>query len=75
MRLGMVGLGKMGANMALRLMRGEHEVVAFDVDPAAVAVPTAHITAPARPGHRDRPGATAALAAPVECFSPSSSSL
>ena len=27
MRLGMVGLGKMGANMARRLLRGGHEVV------------------------------------------------
>ena len=36
MRLGMVGLGKMGANMSLRLMRGGHEIVAFDVDKAAV---------------------------------------
>ena len=32
----MVGLGKMGANMTLRLLRGGHEVVAFDVDPGAV---------------------------------------
>jgi len=33
MRLGMVGLGKMGANMALRLMRGGHEVVGSDLSP------------------------------------------
>ncbi|GAC1431030.1 MAG: decarboxylating 6-phosphogluconate dehydrogenase [Terriglobales bacterium] len=31
MRLGMVGLGKMGANMARRLMRGGHEVVGSDL--------------------------------------------
>ena len=31
MRLGMVGLGKMGANMALRLMRGGHEIVGSDL--------------------------------------------
>ena len=37
MKLAMIGLGKMGANMARRLMRGGHEVVAFDLDPAAVA--------------------------------------
>ncbi len=36
MRIGMVGLGRMGANMTTRLLRGGHEVVAFDVDPAAV---------------------------------------
>jgi 6-phosphogluconate dehydrogenase len=33
MRLGMVGLGKMGANMARRLMRGGHEVVVTDLSP------------------------------------------
>jgi 6-phosphogluconate dehydrogenase len=31
MKIGMVGLGRMGANMAQRLMRGGHEVVAFDI--------------------------------------------
>jgi 6-phosphogluconate dehydrogenase len=31
MRLGMVGLGKMGANMTRRLMRGGHEVVVADL--------------------------------------------
>ncbi|HEU4401439.1 MAG TPA: decarboxylating 6-phosphogluconate dehydrogenase [Candidatus Polarisedimenticolia bacterium] len=36
MRVGMVGLGRMGANMARRLMRGGHEVVAFDLDPGNV---------------------------------------
>jgi 6-phosphogluconate dehydrogenase len=30
MRLGMIGLGKMGGNMTERLLRGGHEVVAFD---------------------------------------------
>ena len=32
----MVGLGRMGANMSRRLLGGGHEVVAYDVDPAAV---------------------------------------
>ncbi|MHB1223650.1 MAG: phosphogluconate dehydrogenase (NAD(+)-dependent, decarboxylating) [Gemmatimonadaceae bacterium] len=36
MRIGMVGLGKMGANMTTRLLRAGHEVVAFDRDPDAV---------------------------------------
>ena len=36
MQLGMVGLGRMGANMAERLMRGGHEVVGYD--PASAAV-------------------------------------
>src|SRR5271157_4595027 len=31
MKLGMVGLGKMGANMTRRLMRGGHEVVVSDL--------------------------------------------
>ena len=37
MKLAMIGLGRMGGNMARRLMRGGHEIVAFDRDPAAVA--------------------------------------
>ena len=36
MQLGMVGLGKMGANMTTRLVRGGHEVVAFDRSADAV---------------------------------------
>src|SRR5256714_10732201 len=31
MQLGMIGLGRMGANMVRRLMRGGHECVAFDL--------------------------------------------
>lgn len=34
MRIGMVGLGKMGGNMAERLRRGGHDVVGYDRDPA-----------------------------------------
>jgi 6-phosphogluconate dehydrogenase len=33
MKLAMIGLGRMGANMARRLLRGGHEVVACDVYP------------------------------------------
>ncbi|KAK0346207.1 hypothetical protein LTR94_007334 [Friedmanniomyces endolithicus] len=33
----MIGLGRMGANIARRLMRGGHEIVAFDRDAAAIA--------------------------------------
>ena len=36
MRIGMVGLGRMGANMTTRLLRGGHEVIAYDVDGEAV---------------------------------------
>ncbi|WP_118857705.1 phosphogluconate dehydrogenase (NAD(+)-dependent, decarboxylating) [Sphingomonas mesophila] len=37
MKLAMLGLGRMGGNMARRLMKAGHQVVAFDRDPAAVA--------------------------------------
>jgi 6-phosphogluconate dehydrogenase len=36
MQLGMVGLGRMGANMTRRLMRGGHELVVSDLSPEAV---------------------------------------
>jgi 6-phosphogluconate dehydrogenase len=41
MQLGMVGLGKMGANMTTRLIRGGHEVVVYDRDTKAVATAAA----------------------------------
>jgi 6-phosphogluconate dehydrogenase len=37
MELGIVGLGRMGANMARRLMGDGHRIVAYDVNPAAVS--------------------------------------
>ncbi len=36
MRLGMIGLGRMGGNMVRRLLRGGHECVAFDLNPQTV---------------------------------------
>jgi len=36
MQIGMVGLGRMGANMVLRLLRGGHQCVVFDHAPQAV---------------------------------------
>jgi len=36
MQLGMVGLGRMGANMTRRLMRGGHQLVVSDLSPEAV---------------------------------------
>jgi 6-phosphogluconate dehydrogenase len=36
MQLGMIGLGRMGANMVRRLLKGGHECVVFDVFPKAV---------------------------------------
>src|SRR5437867_2430735 len=37
MELGMVGLGRMGGNMARRLLRGGHRCVAYDRDAKKVA--------------------------------------
>jgi 6-phosphogluconate dehydrogenase len=37
MQLGMVGLGRMGANLVRRLMRDGHTCVVFDVNPESVA--------------------------------------
>ena len=37
MELGIVGLGRMGANMARRLMKDGHKIVAYDVNPDAIA--------------------------------------
>jgi 6-phosphogluconate dehydrogenase len=37
MQLGMIGLGRMGANMARRLMRGGHHCVVYDRSPDTVA--------------------------------------
>ena len=36
MQLGMIGLGRMGANMVRRLLRGDHECVVFDMSSQAV---------------------------------------
>ncbi|MDQ6607918.1 MAG: NAD(P)-binding domain-containing protein, partial [Actinomycetota bacterium] len=37
MQLGMVGLGRMGANMVRRLMRAGHDCVVYDVREESVA--------------------------------------
>ena len=37
MQLGMIGLGRMGANMVRRLVRHGHQCVVFDMSPNAVA--------------------------------------
>ena len=36
MELGMIGLGRMGANMTERLIRGGHRVIVHDIDSAAI---------------------------------------
>ena len=40
MEFGLVGLGRMGANMARRLVAGGHRVVTYDLDATAVATST-----------------------------------
>ncbi|MFI0843764.1 phosphogluconate dehydrogenase (NAD(+)-dependent, decarboxylating) [Mesorhizobium sp. IMUNJ 23232] len=37
MQIGMMGLGRMGANMVRRLLRDGHECVVYDINPASVA--------------------------------------
>ena len=36
MQIGMIGLGRMGANMVRRLLTGGHQCVVFDMSPKAV---------------------------------------
>ena len=47
MKIGLVGLGRMGANMTLRLLRARHAVVGFDQTRAAVEAVGAQGAAPA----------------------------
>ena len=42
MEIGMIGLGRMGGNMAQRLLKGGHRVVTYDANPDAVAVSQGH---------------------------------
>jgi 6-phosphogluconate dehydrogenase len=37
MQIGMIGLGRMGANMVHRLLRAGHQCVVYDINPKAVA--------------------------------------
>ncbi len=60
MELGMVGLGRMGANMAQRLVRGGHRVVGFDPSEAARSAAAGRGVAIAT----DLAGVVAALPAP-----------
>ena len=47
MQIAMLGLGRMGANMAQRLLRGGHKVVVYDVDPGRATELAAHGATPA----------------------------
>ena len=42
MQIGMIGLGRMGANMVRRLLQGGHECVAYDPKPEAVQAVAAY---------------------------------
>ena len=52
MKIGMIGLGRMGGNMAERLRRRGHEVVGFDHDPAVSKVASLADLAAALPAPR-----------------------
>jgi 6-phosphogluconate dehydrogenase len=60
MQMGMIGLGRMGANMARRLMQGGHSCVVFDVQPRAVKA----LAAEGATGAATMDGFVATLAAP-----------
>ena len=60
MQLGIIGLGRMGANIALRLMRDGHQCVAYDIDAGAVAKLETEGAAGAELSRRPRGGAGAA---------------
>ena len=51
MQIGIVGLGRMGANIGRRLMSKGHKVVAYDRDPKAVAALTGATGAAVSQGH------------------------
>ena len=84
MKLAMVGLGKMGGNMAERLRRGGHEVVGYDAfaadrsDVATLAEPVAALGEAGQPrrvgdgaGRRDPPSRSSTTS-PV-CSAPATS--
>ena len=48
MKIGMVGLGRMGANMTERLLAAGHEIVAFDRHPEKVQALVSKGASPAR---------------------------
>ena len=47
MQIGVIGLGRMGGNIARRLLRGGHDCVVFDANPAATATLAAEGATPA----------------------------
>jgi 6-phosphogluconate dehydrogenase len=63
MKLGMIGLGRMGGNLTRRLLQGGHEVVVYDRDAAAIAdlVTAGAIAATGLADMHDRLGAAAVV--------------
>jgi 6-phosphogluconate dehydrogenase len=64
MQIGMVGLGRMGANMVRRLLRGGHECVVSDMSPKAVEELVHEKAAGAAMGAKDLRDLVHKLAAP-----------
>src|SRR4029077_3353686 len=64
MQIGVIGMGRMGANIARRLMRGGHHCVVYDRDATAVAGVTADGAAAAK----DLADLVRQLAAPRTCW-------
>jgi 3-hydroxyisobutyrate dehydrogenase-like beta-hydroxyacid dehydrogenase len=56
MQLGMIGLGRMGANIVRRLLRGGHQCVVFDRSPKAVQELTQEKAVGAEGEHRQARG-------------------
>ena len=54
MQLGMIGLGRMGANMVRRLLRNRHTCVVYDRNPGAVTELVIGRGAGSRVAHRVR---------------------
>src|SRR5262245_63093697 len=73
MQLGMIGLGRMGANMVRRLLKGGHECVVFNRSPKPVAelvkegaVGTASLAEFARRLPKPRPACPRVPSGPVD---------
>jgi len=60
MEIGLIGLGRMGANMTRRLMRAGHRCVVYDVFPASVQA----LTGAGASGAASLAGVRAALTGP-----------
>ena len=55
MQLGMIGLGRMGANMVRRLLRDGHQCVVYDIHPEAVQTSSRRARSARRRSRTSRP--------------------